>query len=43
MQDLNVTLENVSEISKKIRVEIPYEVVKKEIEATLEKVNKTQS
>lgn len=41
MQDLNVKLENVSEISKKIKVEIPYEAVKKEVEATLEKLNKT--
>jgi len=40
MQDLNVKLENVSEISKKMRVEIPYSVVKKEIEDALEKVNK---
>jgi trigger factor len=41
MQDLNVKLENVSEISKKIKVEIPYSTVKKEIDETLEKLNKT--
>jgi len=41
MQDLNVKLENVSEISKKIKVEIPYATVKKETDETLEKLNKT--
>ena len=41
MQDLNVKMENVSEISKKFKVEIPFETVKKETEATLEKLNKT--
>ncbi len=41
MQDLNVKLENVSEISKKIKVEIPYSAVKQEVDATLEKLNKT--
>ncbi len=41
MQDLNVKMENVSEISKRFKVEIPFETVKKETEATLEKLNKT--
>jgi trigger factor len=41
MQDLNVKMENVSEISKKFKVEIPFETVKKETEATLEKLNRT--
>ena len=41
MQDINVKLENVSEISKKIKVEIPYSTVKKELDETLEKLNKT--
>ena len=41
MQDLNVKLEDVSSISKKITVVVPYSKVQKEFEKALERVSKT--
>ena len=41
MENLNFKLDDVSSVSKKLRVEIPYETVKSRIESTLSKVAKT--